>query len=350
MRNTGIVIIAHGSRGEKGMVETTEVLNRISHGVKAFLTNGVEVVGAALQFNQPDLEDAVSSLVGKGAQRVIIVPYFLFPGRHITEHIPEIIEKMQSDYPGKEFLLAGNLGQDEYFVDLMANRILETAPELAQNGNDLHVPPSVIEQQSMAIVEKILPPLSLSDEERTVVMRLVHTAGDRHVASLVKFHPATVRTALSAIRLGKSIFTDVRMVSVAVNRQLAAKFGCEIHCALEESEIAGVERDEEVTRTAGAIFSLGQRLNGSIVAIGNSPTALLSLLKMATQKKASPAVVIGMPVGFVQAKEAKEKLMKMDIPYISIAGTRGGSALAAATVNALLKIALGKNSHAVSGP
>jgi precorrin-8X/cobalt-precorrin-8 methylmutase len=87
---------------------------------------------------------------------------------------------------------------------------------------------------------------------------------------------------------------------------------------------------------------LGKRLNGAIVAIGNAPTALLALLELIDSNGVKPALVVGMPVGFVQAKESKDELMKRDIPYITIVGTRGGSAMAVATVNALLKIAGGK--------
>ncbi|MDP2932403.1 MAG: precorrin-8X methylmutase [Chloroflexota bacterium] len=338
MINTGIVILAHGSRGEKGMTEITEVLRRLSHGVRAFLSADVEVAGASLQFNHPDLDEAVGYLVRQGATRVVIVPYFLFPGRHITEHIPQLVENLKSAYPGTNFNIADNLGLDEYLVDLVAKRILETAPELAPDGAP-HVSPRAIEQQSMAIVERLLPPLDLSPEELTVVKRLVHTAGDRHIASLVRFHPVAITVALAAIRLGRPIFTDVRMAAVAVNGRLAAKFGCPVYCALEELGAADTDHVEGSTRTSAAFHHLGERLNESIVAIGNSPTALLTLVALITQKKVTPAIVIGMPVGFVQAKESKEKLVELDIPYISIAGTRGGSALAAATVNALLGLA-----------
>lgn len=339
MSNTGIVILAHGSRGKKGMTETTEVLHHLSRGVSSFLTAGVEIVGAALQFNHPDLGEAVGHLVRQGAERVVIVPYFLFSGTHITEHIPQLVEELKSVYPDKDLIIADNLGMDEYFVDLMAKRVLEAAPDLAPDGNAPPVSPEFIEQQSMGIVTKLLPPLNLPEEELTVVKRLVHTAGDRHVAPLVRFHPVAVRVALSAIRLGMPIFTDVRMAAVAINHRLTDKFGCAVHCALEEFEASGAVREEGSTRTSAAFRYLGARLSEAIIVIGNSPTALLTLIELINEKKAGPALVIGMPVGFVQAKEAKEKLMEMDVPYISIEGTRGGSALAAATVNALLGLA-----------
>ncbi|MBI4187476.1 MAG: precorrin-8X methylmutase [Chloroflexi bacterium] len=336
---TGVIVIAHGSRGDKGAAEVAEALRRLSHGVRAFLPADVEVTGAALQFNHPTLDEAVRSLAEQGVTRLVIVPYFLFPGRHITEHIPCLIEELKSTYPQHHFMLAGNLGLDEYLVDLVAKRILEAAPELLSDGQTPSPSPGAIEQQSMALIDKLLPPLNISEGELAVVKRMVHTAGDRHLASLVRFHPAATEAALSAIRSGRPIFTDVKMVAVAINRRLAARFGCSIYCALDEMASARTVQEKEDTRTATAFRLLGQRLNGSIAVVGNSPTALLALLEMVSQRKVIPAMVIGTPVGFVQAKEVKEKLMGLDIPYISIAGTRGGSALAAAAVNALMKLA-----------
>jgi len=339
MRKIGIVILAHGSRGEKGMGEVVDSLGRLTRGVRAFLPDDVEVVGAALQFNHPDMNEAIDFLLSRGTDRVVIVPYFLFSGRHITEHIPEIIGGLKSVHPDKEFILADNLGLDEYFIDLMAQRILEAAPELALDGDEAPASPSGIERLSMTIIDKILPPMSFSEEERTVVKRLVHTSGDRHIASLVRFHPGAITAAISAIRRGKPVFTDVRMVAVAINRRMTANFGCPVYCGLEELESAQSELEKESTRAAAAFKLLGKRLEGSIAVIGNAPTALHALLDLNRREKVTPALVIGMPVGFVQAKESKEALMKTDIPHISIAGTRGGSALAAATVNALLKMA-----------
>ncbi|MFH1003730.1 MAG: precorrin-8X methylmutase [Chloroflexota bacterium] len=338
MMSTGVIILVHGSRGERATAEVGEVIQGLGRGVKAFITPGVAVVGAALQFNHPTLEEAVAGLVAQGVTRIIITPYFLFTGKHITEHIPQLVEKLKSTYPDLLFIIAENLGRDEYFVDMMARRILAAAPELAPDG---HPPasPALIEPQSMAIVEKLLPPLDLSPEELTVVKRLVHTAGDRHLAPLVRFHPVAIRVALAAIRLGRPVFTDVKMAAAGINHRLAAQFGSPVYCALEEAGPAGTAADEGSTRTAAAFRRLAGRLNESIIAIGNSPTALLALVEMIRQKKVAPAVVIGMPVGFVQAAESKEALMALDVPYISIAGTRGGSALAAATVNALLGLA-----------
>ena len=183
-----------------------------------------------------------------------------------------------------------------------------------------------------------------------VVKRVVHSSGDPEVARLMKFSPSAIPCGLSAIVKGKPIFTDIRMVAVGINNHLAKGCGCRISCALEEAERQEWGQEDGLTRTATAMHHLGTRLNGAIVAIGNAPTALLALLDLIEREEVKPALVVGMPVGFVQAKESKEALMKRDIPYITITGTRGGSAMAAATVNALLIIAVEKNGHGKLDP
>jgi precorrin-8X/cobalt-precorrin-8 methylmutase len=334
MLPTGVIILCHGSRGERGALEVAETLKWLTEGVKPVLPAGVEVIGAALQFNHPTLEEAAGSLASNGVQRIVIMPYFLFSGRHITEHIPEIIKKLEQTYPGRQFIVADTLGNDGLLVARVAERIGEAVPELSSQPS-LNSPQE-IERQSMEIVERLLPPsLKISADERMIVKHIVHAGGDPQLASLVRFSPSAVSRGLSAIARGSPVFTDVRMVAAGINRHLAG--ACPISCALDETE----DFKQGTTRAAAAMVNLGKRLNGAVVAIGNAPTALLALLDMVDKDGVRPALIVGMPVGFVQAKEAKNELMKRKIPYITVTGTRGGSALAVATVNALLQIAGG---------
>jgi precorrin-8X/cobalt-precorrin-8 methylmutase len=345
MPQTGVIILCHGSRGERGIVEVAETLRRVTEGVKPLLTPGVKVIGAALQFNHPNLEEAAEFLATRGVERIVIMPYFLFPGRHITEHIPQLVEKFKGTYPGKQFIVAKPLGLEDHFIASVAERIKEVAPEL-MNVCFSPTSPEDIEQQSMEIVERFLPSsLNISEDERLIVKRIVHASGDPQIASLIRFSPSAISRGLSAIAKGSPVFTDVRMAAAGINRHLAEACGCAVSCALDETE----GQKPNTTHAAAAMRRLGKRLNGAIVAIGNAPTALLALLELIDNDGIKPALVVGMPVGFVQAKESKDELMKRDIPYITITGTRGGSAMAVATVNALLKMAVerkgrGKNS------
>jgi len=341
MPQTGVIILCHGSRGERGIVEVPEALRRVTEGVKPLLPPGVEVIGAALQFNHPTLEEAVESLAVRGVERIVIMPYFLFPGRHITEHIPQLVEKLKCIYPERQFIMANPLGLEEHFIGSVAKRIEEAAPALWANAGISPTSPEDIEQQSMEIAEKFLPPSpNMSEEERLVVKRVVHASGDPEVVSLIKFSPSAISSGLSAIAKGSPIFTDVQMVAAGINRHLAEACGCFVSCAMDETKGLKPAKEPNITRAAVTMRHLGTRLNGAIVAIGNAPTALMALLDLVDTKEIKPALVVGMPVGFVQAKESKDELVKRDVPHITVVGTRGGSAMAVATVNALLKIAV----------
>lgn len=226
---------------------------------------------------------------------------------------------------------------EEHFITHVAESLKEAALEPLP-ARPSPTSPEDIERQSMEMVEKLLPLSSdLSKEERLIVKHIVHASGDPHVAPLIRFSPTAISSGLSAIVKGSPIFTDVRMVATGINRHLAETCRCSVSCAMDEAK----ELKQNITRTAAAMRHLGKRLNGAIVAIGNAPTALLALLDLIDNKEIKPALVVGMPVGFVQAKEAKDELMKRNVPYITVVGTRGGSAMAVATVNALLKIAGG---------
>ncbi len=337
MAVTGVVVLAHGSRGERGKGEVEAVLKKITLELRPLLAPGIEIIGATLQFNQPSLEEAVALLSERRVERIIIAPYFLFPGRHITEHIPQIMGKLRHNYPATQFLLTDILGLDGSFTGLIAKRIKETAPDLAAytRGNL----PGSIENESMKIVESLLPPLpGMSGEEFTVLKRVIHACGDAEVARLIRFSETAITSGLCAIASRSHIFTDVRMVMAGIDRRLAQGFGCSLSCALEQTGGAESDEDGNLTRTAAAIRHLGERLSGAIVAIGNAPTALSALLDL-VDRGIRPSLVVGMPVGFVQAEESKQELMRRDVPYITVTGTRGGSAMAAAATNSLLRIA-----------
>ena len=203
------------------------------------------------------------------------------------------------------------------------------------------LPAAQIESRSFEVIEGLLPPdLSCTREERQIIKRIVHTSGDPQLASQVRIHAAAVEAGLAAIRSGATIFTDVQMAMAGVNRRLAEKFGCPVHCALATEGVIAAATCDGSTRATAAIRLLGPALDRSVVAIGNAPTALLALLDLVDQGVVRPALVVGVPVGFVGAAEAKQELLaRTDIPSISIEGFRGGSTLATAIVNAMLLLA-----------
>lgn len=144
------------------------------------------------------------------------------------------------------------------------------------------------------------------------------------------------------MRSGCPIVADVVMVAAGINRRLAAALGCEVLCAISEPGVAESAQRDGIPRSAAAMRSLSSKLPGAVVAIGNAPTALFALLEAVDAGLPAPALVVGTPVGFVGAAESKLELVRRGeagLPYVTVEGTRGGSALAAAAVNALLRLA-----------
>ncbi len=202
-----------------------------------------------------------------------------------------------------------------------------------------HVPPEEIEARSFAIVERLTPWLPADAAEREVVVRLVHATGDPEVAASVRMSPGAVAAGAAALRAGRPIFVDVGMALAGISRRLADRLGCRLACLLDLPGVAEEARRSGFTRAAAAVRLAGPQLSGGVVAIGNAPTALLALLDLVDAGLALPALIVGVPVGFVNAAEAKQELMRRDVPYLTLPGTRGGTPLAVAAVNALLRLA-----------
>jgi precorrin-8X/cobalt-precorrin-8 methylmutase len=190
------------------------------------------------------------------------------------------------------------------------------------------------------MVEASLPSsLRLSADEKFVVCRVVRAEGDPQISEAVRFSPGAVEGGVKALQTGARILTDVRMVEVGISKALLARQGVATDCRIDTQDVAERARQEQTTRSVSAIRELAPLMDGSVVAIGNAPTALLALLDLVAEGSARPALVIGMPVGFVACAESKEELQRSDLPFITVQGRRGGSSAAAATVNALLILA-----------
>jgi len=202
--------------------------------------------------------------------------------------------------------------------------------------------PHEIEVRSMAIIDALLPAGDWTPSERAVVKRLVHTSGDPSLATAVRFQRDAVEAGVTALRAGASVFTDTQMVRIGVNAGRIGDLGGAVECLIADDAVAAEATRAGRTRAACAMRSFGPRLEGAVVAIGNAPTALREVLALAAEGVARPALVIGVPVGFVDAAESKDALMASDLAFIAIDGTRGGSPLAAAAVNALLRVLTGE--------
>jgi precorrin-8X/cobalt-precorrin-8 methylmutase len=192
------------------------------------------------------------------------------------------------------------------------------------------LPPEEIERRSLALVEGAIPSCSgWTSDAREVVKRMVYAGGDLALAGLARIHPDAVDAGLQAIRANAPIVCDVRMVAAGLRRCTNP-----LHVAVETAPPTAA--GERTTRAARGMMALRQEVDGGIAVIGNAPTALLALLDLVDCGSCLPALIVATPVGFVAAAESKQELAKRDLPYITIEGTRGGSPLAAAAMNALL--------------
>jgi precorrin-8X/cobalt-precorrin-8 methylmutase len=202
------------------------------------------------------------------------------------------------------------------------------------------LPPNEIEALSLQLVDEALGSgYTWSEPERRVVQRVVYAAGDPALAALMRFSVDAVDKGIRALRNASTIVVDVRMVEVALDRSRAGRLGCSIACRIDETAILADAQAHGLPRAVAAMRALATEHPSALFVIGNAPTALLALLDLVDDGVARPSLVIGMPVGFVAAAESKAELMARSVPFITIEGRRGGSALAAAATNALLRMA-----------
>lgn len=197
-----------------------------------------------------------------------------------------------------------------------------------------------IEQQSFAIIEREIGDHGFPPEHWQVVRRVIHTTGDFDFATAIRIHSEAVPQAVQAIRGGARIVTDTRMIRIGLSPWRLQRFGNEV---MTPAIVDGAQRSAEqsgLTRSAVAFRDHRHLLEGSIIAVGNAPTALLEVVRLIEQEGLRPALVIGVPVGFVQATESKEALWARSAqPAITVLGRKGGSPVAVAIVHALLDLA-----------
>jgi len=151
------------------------------------------------------------------------------------------------------------------------------------------------------------------------------------VAGLLRFRGEPFRAGIAALERGAPIFADINMVLAGV---LKKGHNSTVEAILGRGDALAGERG--ITRTSAGVIALGERLNGSIVVIGNAPSALLTLCDLIEERAAVPGLVVGVPVGFVNAAESKRRLREMDVPSISTEGTRGGTPIAVAAINEII--------------
>ncbi len=195
-----------------------------------------------------------------------------------------------------------------------------------------------IEDGSFAIIDQEVGPHDWSLREWQVVRRVIHATADFEFKHLMQFHPNAVDSGIQALRSGCPIIVDVKMITAGLNEDRLAAYGCRVHSYISDDDVIQIAKANNSTRGIESMRKAHQlgKLDGAIVAIGNAPTALLEIVRLVEKEGARPALVIGVPVGFVSAAESKEAALTLPTPYIVTQGRKGGSSIAVAIVHALL--------------
>ncbi len=210
----------------------------------------------------------------------------------------------------------------------------------------LSIKPAEIEAKSFAMIEEEFhaqtgkQPEDFPPEEFAVIRRVIHATGDFSFADTLVFHPKAIETAIKSLHSGRNVATDVNMGASGINKTILGKWGGKVVCHVSDPEIPQLAADNGATRSETAIKKALEN-NAGIIAVGNAPTALLTIMDSIEKNETHiPDLVVGVPVGFVNAAESKDLLSAKDYPFITSLGRKGGSPVAAAIVNALMKLAI----------
>jgi len=201
--------------------------------------------------------------------------------------------------------------------------------------------PEEIEQESFRIILEEMGGHSFSTAELPIVQRVIHATADFEYARLLQFSPHAIESGVQALRAGCMVISDVQMIAAGISKPRLAKFGGEVRCLVSDPKVSTIARQTGKTRSETAMRQFGELLSGAVVAIGNAPTALFEVLRLCEEEGIQPALVVGVPVGFVNAVESKQALALSSLNFITTTGRKGGSTVTVAILNALLRLAGG---------
>ena len=198
------------------------------------------------------------------------------------------------------------------------------------------IKPMDIEKRSFEIITELLGDRKLDSENELVIKRVIHTTADFDYADNLVFSEHAVRKGIEALKAGCDVVTDTQMARSGINKTVLEKLGGTVHCFMSDPEVAAEAKARGITRAVVSMEHAARLTKPLIFAIGNAPTALMRLRELMDAGEVHPALVIGVPVGFVNVVESKEQIIESSAPHIVARGRKGGSNVAAAIVNALL--------------
>lgn len=321
-----IMLLGHGSKAP----EANETLRKVARAVQEKGGYGM-VLPAFLQMERPDFQEAIDTLVSRGFDDITVMPYFLYMGLHVTKDMPAEMEEARGKHPGLKLAITQNLGFHDKLIDITVQRIEEFFG--ARSSEKICQHP--IEKESFRIIGTELSECAFSPVELPIVKRVIHSTADFEFQEILKFTPGAIEAGIEAIRGGCNVITDVRMVEAGIMKYRLDPFGSKVLCFSSDKSVSDMAAAEGTTKTAASMRKAAEFMEGAIVAIGNAPTALSELLRIIASGGPRPALIVGVPVGFVGAAESKEELEKSALPAIFTKGRKGGSTVAVAIVNAL---------------
>ncbi|MCX8150704.1 MAG: sirohydrochlorin nickelochelatase [Candidatus Bathyarchaeota archaeon] len=344
--NVGLVIIGHGSKlphNRENLEKLADILRQRSQ----FKT--VEI--AFMVRNTPTIPEAIEVIAKRGVKKIVLVPAFLAAGVHTTQEIPELIgmkdKELQLTAKGVQLIYGEPLGSDERIADIIAEKAFKAmgkdvyAP-VWSTTSEIPVAANEIYKKSLQLIRPAIKETleGMPESHISIIERVVHTTADPEFAKLLFISPTAVEAGVNAIKAGAKVFTDVKMVKAGINEARVKKFGGEIINYVDDKRAFKFAHDKSTTRSIAAMrLAVEAGLDGSIVLIGNAPTAAFELVNAVKQGLAKPALIIATPVGYVGASESKQAISELPIPFIIVKGRKGGSTIAVAIFNALLNLA-----------
>jgi precorrin-8X/cobalt-precorrin-8 methylmutase len=319
--STGILIVSHGSPRAEANEGFIAMVGRVA--ARLGLDN---VLPTFFSIALPSISDRVAELAARGVRRIVLMPYFLYTGQHVSHDIPALLAECRRQFPDIAIDVLPTLENDPAVEDVVVERLTALAPQVA-----LPTLGAQIERRSYEIIQRQLGSLGNPDAaSAAIVQRIVHATADFSFARSLRIHPEAVRRGRAALAAGKPIICDVRMLQAGIT-----KVRNEVLCVIDREDVVALAAEKQCTRAAASMDVLAPQLDGAIVAVGNAPTALWRLMEIVARGGPSPALVVGLPVGLVGARESKLALLASELCYITNTSARGGSPVAAAAVNAL---------------
>jgi precorrin-8X/cobalt-precorrin-8 methylmutase len=346
MEKIGLIIIGHGSKlphNRENLEKLADILRKRSK----FKT--VEI--SFMVRNKPTIPEAIESIAKKGMTKIVLIPAFLAPGVHTTREIPELIELKEKEpalaTKGIELVYGEPLGSDERIAEIIEEKALKALGQEVKEAKVMTDAYAIAASNKIVKTSMSLIRQALGDSLETVpashvpiIERVVHATADPEFAKLLVINEKAVEAGVAAIKAGAKIVTDVKMVKAGINEARLKRFGAKILTYIDDKRAVKLANDESITRSAAAVrLAVKDGLDGAIVLIGNAPTVAFELADAVKQGLAKPALIVAVPVGYVDAAESKETVSGLPTPFIIVKGRKGGSTIAVAVFNALLTMA-----------